>query len=128
LKKKAANKTFYGYVHKGGLGLTKEELIDVGQYMRRLEEDSSVRIVFTELSTLHGLTYIGCNGKCLMIINSSLSQEAQLKTLWHEAKHIYSHLGKEGDIKIFEDEANKFTKSCTKNDPNKLIEIVRAAW
>lgn len=92
--------------------MTNEELIEVAKYMRILEEDSTVKIVFTALNSIHGLTYKGSNGKYLMLINQNLSYVTQIETLWHEAKHIYSHLDKPGDITLYEKEADEFAKRC----------------
>lgn len=107
--------------------MTKEDLIEVAEFMRRLEEDSSVRIVFESFSTIYGLTYKGTNDKYLMIINTNLSYEAQIETLWHEAKHIYSHFDTEGNITVFEKDADKFAKRGLKCN-SEVLELVRAAW
>lgn len=107
--------------------MTKEDLIEVAEFMRRLEEDSTVRIVFESFNTIYDLTYKGANDKYLMIINTNLSYEAQIETLWHEAKHIYSHLAKEGDIILFENEADKFAKRALNCSPE-VLELARAAW
>lgn len=107
--------------------MTQDDLIEVGEYMRRLEEDSSVRIVFESLNTISGVTYKGTNDKYLMIINTNLSYTAQIETLWHEAKHVYSHTGKKGDITVFEKDADKFAKRCMKCN-SEILSMIRAAW
>lgn len=95
--------------------LTSEDLVEIAEYMRRLEEDKTVNIIFESFDSIYGLTYRGNNDKYLIMINKNLSYELQIETLWHEAKHIYSHMGKSGDIKIFEKEASDFAKRCSGN-------------
>lgn len=109
--------------------MTRDEIVEVGEFMKRLEEDSSVRIIFEGLDSIYGLTYKGTNDKYLMIINKDICYEAQIRTLWHEAKHIYSHFNETEKITLFEKEkeANDFAKYCLKNSPELLSEI-RTAW
>ncbi|WP_040209812.1 hypothetical protein [Clostridium polynesiense] len=92
--------------------MTKEELIEVGKYMRVLEEDKTVKIVFANLNSIYGLTYRATKGNYLMIINKNIPYILQIETLWHEAKHVYSHIDKPGDIIIYEKEADEFAKKC----------------
>lgn len=105
--------------------MTSNDLVEVAEYMRRLEEDKTVSIVFEGFESIYGLTYRGSNDKYLMLINKNISYELQIETLWHEAKHIYSHIGRKGDLKIFEKEANDFAKRCTED--KYLLKNIRTA-
>lgn len=101
--------------------INRTHIEEVALYMRRLEEDKTVKIVFKNLDSIYGLVYKGCNDKYLVIINSNLSYEKQIQTIWHEAKHIYSHFSKKGDIKIFEEEAEEFANAALKVNGEVLL-------
>ncbi|WP_160317275.1 ImmA/IrrE family metallo-endopeptidase [Oxobacter pfennigii] len=95
--------------------------------MRRLEEDNSIRITFEKLDSIYGLLYKGLNDKYLIVINSNLSPEKQLETIWHESKHLYSHDMEEGDMEVIEKEAVEFSKYALEYSPEVLSEC-RNAW
>lgn len=106
---------------------TKQQVYEVACFMRRLEEDKSIRIAFENLDGIYGLVYKGHNSKFLMIINKNICYEKQLETIWHEAKHIYSHADcSPGDIKIFEKEAVEFSKIAIKHP--EILALCRNAW
>jgi len=107
--------------------MNNDLIYEVACYMRRLEEDHTVTIKFESLESVYGLVYCGRNGKYLMVINSNLSYEKQIETIWHEAKHIYSHAGSLDDIKIFEEDAITFSKIASKATPD-IITACRNAW
>lgn len=89
--------------------MSKEEVFEVYRYIKGLEDERVLSIQYEDLDNVYGMVYAARNGKYLMIINSRLSYEKQLRTAWHEAKHIYSHVHREGDVKIFEEEAVQFS-------------------
>lgn len=62
-----------------------------------------------------------------MIINDNISYEKQLETIWHEAKHIYSHSGAAGDVIVFEKEAINLSKNAIKYN-NEVLKLCRNAW
>jgi hypothetical protein len=101
--------------------MNKEQLNELACLMKRLEEDHTVTIKLTQLNSIYGMVYLGCNDKYLMIINTNISYEKQLETIWHEAKHIYSHLGNPGDIKVFEKDAENVGKSVLQMKKQELI-------
>lgn len=107
--------------------MNREHIYEVACYMRRLEEDHTVRIIFESLDSIYGMFYKGHNGKFLMIINKNINYEKQLETIWHEAKHIYSHVNAPGDIQVFEKEAINFGKDAIKYG-NEILELCRSAW
>lgn len=107
--------------------MNKQQIYEVACFMRRLEEDHTVKIVFESLDRDYGLVYAGRNGKYLMVVNSNLSHEKQIEIIWHEAKHIYSHIGKPGDIKVFEKEAIDFSKYAIEMS-DELLPACREAW
>ena len=107
--------------------MDKENLIELACFMRRLEEDHTVTIKLCKLNSIYGMVYLGHNDKYLMIINTDISYEKQLETIWHEAKHIYSHLGNPGDIKVFEKDAVNFSKYAMQAS-DQILSISRTAW
>lgn len=107
--------------------INNEIIYEVACFMRRLEEDHTVTIKFENLNSVYGLVYCGRNSKYLMIINSNLNYKKQIETIWHEAKHIYSHVSSPGDIKVFEEDAIVFSKVASKATPN-VITACRNAW
>lgn len=95
--------------------------------MRRLEEDHTVTIKFSALDSIYGMVYMGKNSRYLMIINSCMSYEKQLKTIWHEANHIYSHLGVPGNVKVFEKESIEVSEYAAEMS-DAILPICRTAW
>jgi len=89
--------------------MSREEVYKVFKHIKGLEEEGTLTIKFEDLDVVCGMVYAARNGKYLMIINSRLSYEKQVRTAWHEAKHIYSHVHTQGDVKIFEEEAIEFS-------------------
>lgn len=107
--------------------MNKEQLLEVACFMRRLEEDSTLKIKFNNLNSIYGMVYKGKFDKYLIVINSTISFEKQIETLWHESKHIYSHIMQPGDVATFEKEAIDFSKYAAKNSPEILL-LCRSSW
>jgi hypothetical protein len=111
--------------------MTEQQIYEVAYYMRRLEEDNTVKIIFEPFDSIYGLVYKGHNDKYLMLINSEISYKKQIETIWHESKHIYSHceyaICSPGDVEIFEKEAELFSKHTIKIS-NEVISTCRNAW
>lgn len=107
--------------------MNKQLIYEVACFMRRLEEDHTVKIIFEDLECVNGLIYKGHNDKYIMIININLSYEKQIETVWHEAKHLYSHIMQPGDTKVFEKEAIEFSKYATEVS-GEIIPACRDAW
>jgi Zn-dependent peptidase ImmA (M78 family) len=106
--------------------LITEHMQEVAKFIRRLEEDKTIMIAYERFETIYGLTYHGQNDKYLVLVNKDITNELQKETIWHEAKHIYSHMDIKGDVTVFENEANKFAKKCVHSE--NLLEKIRTAW
>lgn len=107
--------------------MNKQQIYEVACFMRRLEEDHTVKIAFEDLESVNGLIYKGHNDKYVMIINANLSHEKQIETIWHETKHLYSHVMEPGDIKVFEKEAIEFSK-CAMEVSSEILPALHNAW
>jgi hypothetical protein len=107
--------------------MNSQQIYEVACFMRRLEEDHSIKITFESLEKVYGLVYMGRNNKYMMIININLCYEKQIETIWHESKHIYSHVMKPGDIALIEKEAVEFSK-CAMEVSNEILPACRNAW
>lgn len=107
--------------------MNSKQIYEVACFMRRLEEDHTVKITFENLESINGLIYRGHNDKFIIIININLSYEKQIETIWHEAKHLCSHIMKPGDIRVFENEAIEFSKYATEIS-DEILPMCRNAW
>lgn len=69
--------------------MNKEDLQEIIKYVSLLENDCTIRIRPKDLpGYIEGFTIPKNNHYCI-VINQNLSNEEQLKALYHEAKHIY---------------------------------------
>lgn len=107
--------------------MTKEELLKVALFMRRIEEDNTLQIKFEDLDTVYGMLYKGKNDNYLIVINSHLSIEKRIEVLWHESKHVCSNIMKCGDIEKIEKEAIDFSRDALKYSTEVLKEC-RSKW
>jgi hypothetical protein len=107
--------------------MTKEQLLYVASFMRRLEEDNTLQIKFKDLNSVYGMVYKGDNDTYLVVINSTLSYEKQLEVMWHEADHICYHFMNPGEVMTFEKEAIEFSKYAVKYT-DEILPACRNAW
>lgn len=85
-----------------------EDIRDVALKIKQLEEIGDLRITYS--AEIPDAVCLSNSEKFVIIINPNLSWEQQVKEIWHEAKHIYSHMNKTGlySIEIAEREADEF--------------------
>ncbi len=85
-----------------------EEFKIIAQKIRILELCGELRIVYVSGIGAHALVMANCDKFCIAI-DPALSYEQQLKEIWHEAKHICSHLNTNYSIEDAENEAKSFS-------------------
>lgn len=102
-----------------------DECILIAKKMRQLEENGELRVVYADLDNVEGWC-TEKNSQYIIVLNSKLSYEKQLETVWHEAKHICSHVGCLNKKEVAEREAIKFSKTISQHP--ELLELCRNAW
>lgn len=98
-----------------------DEVIQIGLKLKTLEECGELRIVYVEDLGAKALVMTNSDRFCIAI-DPALSYEQQIKELWHEAKHIYSHLNKIHSVSIAEKEAEEFSNIAAKH-PEVLLSL-----
>lgn len=98
-----------------------DEIIQIGMKIKQLEEFGELRIVYMENIGAKALVMSNTERFCIAI-DPSLSYEQQVKEIWHEAKHIYSHLNKTCPVHIAEKEAEEFSDMAVKH-PEVLLSL-----
>ena len=91
-----------------------DEVIQIGLKLKMLEECGELRIVYVEDLGAKALVMTNSDRFCIAI-DPALSYEQQIKELWHEAKHVYSHLNKTYSVSIAEKEAEEFSNIAAKH-------------
>lgn len=90
-----------------------EEVVQIALKLQRLENCGELRIVYVEDLGAKALVMTNSDKFCIAV-DPALSYEQQIKEIWHEAKHIYSHLNKTCSISIAEKEAEEFSEIAVK--------------
>lgn len=85
-----------------------EDIKSVALKIKQLEDIGDLRIAYS--TEIPNAVCLSNSEKFVIVINPNLSWEQQVKEIWHEAKHIYSHMNKSGiySIEIAEKEADEF--------------------
>ncbi|MBS6501418.1 MAG: ImmA/IrrE family metallo-endopeptidase [Clostridium sp.] len=92
-----------------------DEIFEIASKIKRLETCGELRIVYINEIGPKALVMSNTD-KFVIAIDPSLSWEQQIKELWHEAKHIYSHLNNINcSIDIAEKEATNFSNKAMNN-------------
>lgn len=85
-----------------------DEVLQIGLRLKILEECGELRIVYIDKLGVKALV-MSNTGRFCIAVDPSLSYEQQIKEIWHEAKHVYSHLNKNYSVSIAEKEAEEFS-------------------
>ena len=88
-----------------------EEFYDIARKIKILELCGELRIIYVEGIGAHAVVMSNCDKFCIAI-DPCLSYEQQLKEIWHEAKHICSHLNTNCSVEIAEKEARDFSNKA----------------
>ncbi|RKI45553.1 ImmA/IrrE family metallo-endopeptidase [Clostridium paraputrificum] len=91
-----------------------EEIVKIAKKIKQLEECGELRIVYQYSLGANALVMTNSDKYCI-VVDPNLSWEQQVKSIWHEAKHIYSHLNKTCSIECAETEAVEFSNLAVKN-------------
>ncbi|WP_129596671.1 ImmA/IrrE family metallo-endopeptidase [Anaerophilus nitritogenes] len=91
-----------------------DEYIIIAKKIHQLETNGELRVIYRDLDNVNGVCYEK-NNQYIIIINSKLNYEKQLETVWHEAKHICSHIGCVKKNTNYEKEAIDFSKNVLKH-------------
>lgn len=84
-----------------------DEILRVAKKIKELEECGEIRLVYRD--DIGANAFVMSNlDKYVIVVNSSLSYEQQIKEIWHEAKHICSHLNTDYSLNEAEAEADSF--------------------
>lgn len=68
-----------------------EEIKQIALKLKELEECGELRVVYSNAIVSNAMVMTNTEN-FVILINPSLSYEQQIIEIWHEAKHIYSHL------------------------------------
>lgn len=93
-----------------------EETIKIALKIKELEECGELRVVYE--SNIGANAFVMNNGlNFVIVIDPALSWEQQVRELWHEAKHIYSHMRKHNiNREKAELEADEFADKAVSNN------------
>ncbi len=96
--------------------MTLEDINNVALKIKQLEDIGDLRITYS--TEIPNAVCLSNSEKFVIVINPNLSWEQQVKELWHEAKHIYSHMNKSGiySIEIAEREADEFMNKAVSSN------------
>jgi len=100
--------------------MTKEETMKIVQCISFLEINYNIRFNPKEMPGYIEGFVICRNGQYCITINENLSYEEQLRTLYHEAKHIYDI---EIGIDTSENDCDSFADSYYKITHKGIVEI-----
>lgn len=91
-----------------------DELIQISRKLIQLEACGELRVVY--INDIGAKAIVMSNtDKYVIALDPTLCCEQQTKALWHEAKHIYSHLDNNCSIALAEKEAEEFSNIVIKN-------------
>lgn len=96
--------------------MTLEDIKSIALKIKQLEDIGDLRITYS--TEIPNAVCLSNSGKFVIVINPNLSWEQQIKEIWHEAKHIYSHMNKSDiySIEIAEKEADEFMNKATSSN------------
>lgn len=84
-----------------------DEIKQIALKIKRLEECGELRVVYEDIGS--NAMVMTNSDRFVIILNPALSYEQQIREIWHEAKHIYSHLDNNSyNVALAEYEADKF--------------------
>lgn len=93
-----------------------EEKLQIALKLKELEVCGELRVVYMKGMGANAVAMANAD-KFVIVIDPNLSYEQQVKEIWHEAKHIYSHLNNENiSIENAEYEADSFAKKAVSNN------------
>lgn len=98
-----------------------DEIIQIGLKLKQLEEFGELRIVYMENIGAKAFVMSNTDRFCIAV-DPCLSYEQQIKEIWHEAKHICSHLNRACSVHVAEREAEEFSNIAIKH-PEILISL-----
>lgn len=91
-----------------------DELLQISRKLNQLEACGELRVVY--INDIGAKAIVMSNtDKYVIALDPTLCCEQQRKALWHEAKHIYSHLNNDYSIALAETEAEEFSNIVIKN-------------
>lgn len=99
-----------------------EELIQIAKKLKQLELCGELRIVYREHIGAKAIAMTNTD-KFVIVVDPSLCYEQQVKEVWHEAKHICSHLNTNCSVYEAEREAECFADKAVKHP--EVIEMLR---
>jgi hypothetical protein len=85
-----------------------DEIKQIALKLKKLEDCGELRIVYSNAIGSNAMVMVNTE-KFVIVINPSLSYEQQIREIWHEAKHICSHLNnKNCSVAYAEYDADRF--------------------
>lgn len=96
-----------------------DEVIVIARHLKILELCGELRIVYVPNLGAKALVMSNCDKFCIAI-DPALSYHQQIKELWHEAKHIFSHINTKSSVYIAETEADEFSTKAMRYDFDEL--------
>lgn len=90
-----------------------DEVVKIAHKLKELESCGELRIIYITGVGAKAIVMANTDKFCIAV-DPSLSYEQQIKEIWHEAKHICSHLNTNCTISSAEKEAEEFSINASK--------------